>query len=219
MSRVGAAAHRPSIITSDNPPPPETVTWRASLLHIPKTGGTALGAALGRYAHRMGHGMTLMQLPLWPPIIAIVRDPVARWRSAWDMTARQRTNTYAPFERWGENPNDYPKDPEAMQFLEGHWGKAFWPQTYWLRDAPYALSRCWYIAHTETLTEDFELLRDALDARGCEMPGPTHPARNAVPGSPTVLTDEAKDGIRDYYADDCALLAALGVGWPPIAPR
>jgi hypothetical protein len=177
-----------------------------SLLHIPKTGGVALSRALGRHVFSMGHTSRLEDLPIWPPIITIVRDPAARFVSAWDMVYRQKSGI-PEFERW-PTPSEAALVPEARAWLEDYWGRAFLPQVHWLRDASYALGRCWYIAHTETLTRDFETIRDALGLVGCEMPM-TVARRNANPGEKSTLTDAAAAAIREHYADDIRLLEAL----------
>lgn len=174
-----------------------------SLMHIPKTGGAALGSALGRHVHRMGHETRLESMPLWPPIITIVRDPVARWVSAWDMVLQKR---HPPeYERW-PTATDAALQPEALAWLEDYWGRVFTPQTYWLRDPAYAWKRCWYIAHTETLDDDFLTIREAIGASG-EMPTGTR--RNAYQGEKSTLTPEAETALREWYAADYELLKGL----------
>jgi hypothetical protein len=176
-----------------------------ALQHIPKTGGSALATALDRHVHRMGHNTRLEDMPLWPPIITIVRDPVERWISAWDMCRRQRHVT--EYQRW-PTAEVAALDPEALDWLEGYWGKAFTPQSWWLRDAKYALKRCWYIAHTETLTEDFETIRLAIGAIECSMPD-SPGRRNANPGEKSELSLEAELALTARYAEDYELLAGL----------
>jgi len=178
-----------------------------SLLHIPKTGGTALAHALDRYVHRMGHETRLEALPLWPPIVTVVRDPVERWVSAWDMCFRQKKHI-SEYERW-PSASEAALDPEALAWLESYWRRAFTPQTYWLRDSRYALKRCWYIAHTETLTSDFEAIRDVIGAVGCEMPAEGSRRRNGNPAEKSVLTSEAERALREHYFDDYTLLEGL----------
>ena len=181
-----------------------------ALMHIPKAGGVALATALDRHVHRMGHETRLESMPLWPPIITIVRDPVARWVSAWDMCARQMRHV-PEYERW-PTATDAALNPEALAWLESYWGRAFTPQTWWLRDTKYALKRCWYIAHTETLSADFETIKTAIGAIECEMPGPTSNRRNAAAGhgdTKSVLTPEAIFAITRHYAEDYELLRGL----------
>lgn len=177
-----------------------------SLMHIPKTGGAALSAALGRHVHRMSHSMRLEDMPIWPPIITICRDPVARWISGWDMVLKQRVPR--EYEQW-PTAEDAALNPEALTWLEEYWGLVFKPQTYWLRDAIYARTRCWYIAHTERLDDDFAIIRDAIGAVGCEMPNVASRRHNANQGVKSVLTPEAADAVRAYYREDCELLEGL----------
>ncbi len=177
-----------------------------TLMHVPKTGGVALSHALGRHVHRMGHETRLEDLPLWPPIITIVRDPVARWVSAYDMVARQKRHV-AEMDRW-PTASDIALDPEGRAWLESYWGRAFTPQVHWLRDAKYALRRCWYIAHTETLDSDFEAMRDALGATECVMPIKAA-LRNANQAEKSILSPEAQGAIRQHYAADYEVLGGL----------
>ena len=177
-----------------------------TLMHVPKTGGVALSHALGRHVHRMGHETTLEALPIWPPIITIVRDPVARWVSAFDMVTRQKRHV-PEFDRWPD-ATTAALDPEALAWLESYWGRAFTPQTHWLRDARYALTRCWYIAHTETLDDDFETIRDAIGAPECVMPIKAA-LRNANQADKSRVTPEAEAAIRVHYAADYELLEGL----------
>ena len=177
-----------------------------SLMHVPKTGGTALAHALGRHVHRMGHKTRLQDMPLWPPIITVVRDPVDRWVSAFDMCLRQKRHV-PEFDRW-PTATEAALDPEGMAWLQSYWDPAFTPQTWWLRDARYALKRCWYIAHTETLSDDFETIREALGAKG-EMPRAKDSRRNANTDAKSHLTAEARAAVREYYADDYQLLRRL----------
>ena len=174
-------------------------------MHMPKTGGACLGLALHGHVHRMGHMSRLEDMSLWPPIITIVRDPVARWISGWDMCFRRRPGL-AEYRRW-PTADAAALDPEALQWLTGYWSQVFLPQSWWLRDAKYALSRLWYVAHTETLDADFLTIKDAIGATG-EMPtNPRH--RNASPTEPSTLSPEAGAAIREHYAADYRLLEGL----------
>lgn len=176
------------------------------LMHVPKTGGVALSHALGLHVHRMGHETRLEHLGIWPPIITIVRDPVARWISAYDMVDRQRKHV-PESDRWPD-ASAAALDPEGRAWYESYWKSPFWPQTHWLRDATYALRRCWYIAHTETLDDDFAAIREAIGAADCVMP--TKAAlRNANQAEKSALNDEAAAAIREHYAQDYDLLAGL----------
>jgi len=177
-----------------------------NLMHIPKSGGVALSHALHGYMQRMGHKSNLEALPLWPPIVTILRDPVERWVSAWDMTQQQRCPP--EYGKW-PSASDCALDPGALEWLEGYWGQLFVPATWWLRDADYARSRLWYICHTETLDEDWRTIRDAIGAVDCAMPPVGNGHRNAQPGTKSLLTPEAVAAVRAYYADDYELLEGL----------
>lgn len=207
------------VVTGDSGWPVTVMPCRLRLMHIPKTGGSALAAALGPHVHRMGHNVTLGRIPLWPPIVTIVRDPVARWVSGFDMVSRQK---HMPqWERWPD-ASAVATDPEALEWARERWRPVFEPLTYWMPDAAYALQRLWYVAHTETLDEDFRVITEAIGATECRMPTPDDERRNALDvhgGAKSTLTDEAEAALRAYYAEDYELLAGLEVDGPPVAPR
>jgi len=154
----------------------------------------------------MGHETRLEELPLWPPIITIVRDPVARWISGYDMVTRQKRHV-PEFDRW-PTADAIALDPEGRAWLGSYWGRVFDPQVRWLRSARYAERRCWYIAHTETLDADFETMREALGAIECVMPIKAA-LRNANQADKSVLSPAAQAAIREHYAADCELMEAL----------
>ena len=67
---------------------------RVHFLHIPKTGGTALGTALRPVAHAFsimfhGHFMRLADIPIAENVVFMVRDPITRFVSGFNSRLRQ----------------------------------------------------------------------------------------------------------------------------------
>ena len=178
-------------------------------LHIPKTGGLALAHGLDGHIHRFGHGTTLRAIP--DPAVTIVRDPIARFVSAWDMCARQGKHFKVEYSRW-PTASLAAVSEEAMAWLAEKYLHAFYPLTWWLESADYARSRLWYIAHTETLDADFAVICERLGLEGLHLPaiGDQHRNDHAQHGSSkSVLDADAAIALREYYDDDYRLLEEL----------
>ena len=175
-------------------------------LHIPKTGGLALATALDGHIHRFGHGSRLRDLP--DPVIATVRDPVARYVSAWDMCARQ---SHLPqYERW-PTASDAALDDEGFAWLTEQFLHAFRPLVWWLESAEYARERCWHICHTETLEADVAAVCARLGLER-HLPDLGHTHSNSARSHGTaksVLTAEAIAALRERYAGDHELLRGI----------
>lgn len=151
------------------------------LVHIPKTGGTALAAALGPRVRRPGHGLVLSDVPPGADVITIVRDPIERFVSAFWHIANARLFPWAsPDHLARELPED------EMRAL------VFRPQTTWL-DADRELA---WVGHTETLEQDFEQLRDIMGLPPeCALP-PRPPRRDVR------LSKASIGNLVAYYASD-----------------
>jgi len=158
-------------------------------VHIPKTGGSALRQALGYLDLDMrypGHRYPISAFPKEDEVITIVRDPVDRFVSAF----------------WHARPMGWESpEPFALAMPDYHMDLlVFRPQVAWIdSDRPLL-----WVGHTETLEADFERLRPMF-RRGCAPLLPRPPAHYPPPD----LSQQALDNIRDYYADDYALLARL----------
>lgn len=176
-------------------------------LHIPKTGGWALCNALGAQSHRMGHSTRLRQIPEDAPVITTVRDPVARWVSAFDMCARQLRQFQRPY----EVASDFAVNDDGRAWLEEHFEHVFRHLTWWLESPEYVKERGVIVLHTETLDDDWETVKAKHGLTG-ELAPPGHGHRNDHRDQGTVksvLTPEAMTTLDAVYADDYALLEGL----------
>ncbi len=167
-------------------------------MHIPKTGVTAVGSALaGLGINRQGHSFQLTHMRHGDRALVIVRDPLRRFVSAYDWLV-DHDETFA-----------FPTADSLALDMEGAWLaqprelELFKPLTWWLFDAATVLSKASWIAHTETLDEDYARL-------GIGAPLPLHgaPARNEGTHHST-LSPAAADALREWYAEDYELLEAL----------
>lgn len=123
--------------------------------------------------------------------IVIVRDPVSRFRSAWDFHGADDLEAALGDDRY-----------------------AFRPQSWWLVDAETARQRCAYIARTETLDEDFPhiLALLGLSPADYRLPRRGERRRNESPHR-TTFSSSALALIRARYAADYSLLSEVPLGY------
>ncbi len=204
------------------------------LLHIGKTGGTALKHALGSVADRPGrlilklrrHGTTLRDVPPGDRVIFFLRDPVSRFISGFCSRQREGRPRYLFPHTEGErlafatfqNPNDLALalssvDPvrkerafAAMREI-GHVKHGY---ARWLHSADSLRARVadlFFIGWQETLADDFALLKAklSLDPR-LRLPDDEITAHRSPPDVARRLDDVATQNLRSWYADDYALI-------------
>ena len=199
------------------------------VLHIGKTGGTALKHALAPVAEARGivlhdHETRLTDIPSGERAVLVLRDPLARFVSAFHSRRRQgRPRHDWP---WSEGERaayahfDDPDalacafaagDPEAIAAMEAI-AHIRTPQVWWTgspealrarRDDLLLVGRC------ETLADDFARLR-ALLALPADLRLPTGDveAHRNPPGADTRLSEPSREALRRHYAADLALLGA-----------
>lgn len=173
-------------------------------LHIPKTGGSAVRWALRNVSaievEPIDHSLRLCDLADDEMAITAVRDPVARFCSAYDAEVR-RDRGLASRWRWVDDAAR-----EVADLIERYmvW-MAPYPLVYWLHDAETVERKCAYLLHTETLDDDWRRLRADLDVPA--LPKDGHRNRSDDPRS--VPKPETVALLHDFYREDYELLEAI----------
>lgn len=202
------------------------------ILHIGKTGGTAVRAALrdhrsdGRFDLELHwHWTRLRDVPRGERVVFFLRDPVDRFVSGFDnqrrgakpryehaWTEAERT-AFARFETAAELALALgAADPERRRAAEAamrgidHVSTSFWD---WIGDESYFRGRTtdvYFVGFQETLDSDFARLRDLLELPATvQLPADDVEAhRRPAPPSPLPLEAEAQ--IRRWYAADYAFI-------------
>ena len=161
-------------------------------VHVPKTGGVALREALAPLGLRFccdGH-LTTLASAQEEDVITIVRDPIARFISAfWWLT----TKTLWPW----SSPDVMACRMGSSTLVDNAFARymVLWRQTHWIdSDRPLL-----WMGHTETLEADASRLWPllGLDVR--------LPRRNVGRYPPAELSKRALANLRDFYAADYAL--------------
>lgn len=203
------------------------------LLHIGKTGGTALKSALHAAAVDTafgelkvhGHDTTLDQLPAGDVAVCFLRDPVTRFVSAFDSRHRRGRPRYN--RRWSPAEalafTRYPTAASLAEGLADGRRSARWAMrsiehlnrhyTHWLGPVEASAARrerLVFVGRQETLERDVERLRRLL---GLPQPLalPSDPV--AAHRNPTFehepLSERATAALTTWYRDDYALLQEL----------
>ena len=204
-------------------------------LHIGKTGGSAIKAALQPFvaSHSLrlhGHETALSDVPDTQYVIFFARNPVSRFVSGFNSRLRMGRPRYnvpwsaeehVAFERF-RTPNDLAEalstvDPaikqsardamEAIQHLR-------WRLEKWLGSQDYVRSRFADILHIgfqETLTEDFDCIKKRLGLpTEITVPSDAVAAHVTPPGYSTTLSAIGRANIEQWYALDSEWCAFLG---------
>jgi hypothetical protein len=207
---------------------------KTSILHIGKTGGTALVAAMGEQIKQRkdlelhGHAMTLETLWKKNPnrhVIFGVREPLSRFVSGFNSRLREgkprRHDPWMPAEKVAFTL--FP-DPNAL-------AEALSSSEQWIRGAA-ELSmlsirhvrnslqssiksaeflrgneeKIRFVYTQETLSEDFEVIKRILALPSeLKLPDDDTGAHRTPSGMSKYLSDTAQDNLRKWYADDLAL--------------
>lgn len=203
------------------------------LLHIRKTGGTAVKHALKDHPtnHRYRiflhpHAITLSDIPRGQGVIFFLRDPIARFISGFNSRKRQGRPTY--YVPWGpeeriafenfDTPNAlamalYCDDPEQRakaEFAMNNIRHVRHTYLTWFKSEEYFLSRLndiTFIGFQESLAEDFELLKRKLDLPA-HLVLPTDEVRaHRTPGHfDQTLEPAAQSNLRRWFDRDYQFL-------------
>jgi len=204
------------------------------LLHIGKTGGTAIKTALreslqgrGWRLELHGHGVRISDLPPTDQICFVLRDPLARFVSGFN--SRKRKGYPAHHSEWNpaelaafsrfDNANALAEalsataselHAAALAAMAGirhaNTGYAYWLGSPQRMQAQ--LPRVVWIGRQESLAADFEQLKQLLGLPGQLQLPQGSSAHRAPAGSDTGLSSLAIDNLQRWYAEDRLLVAA-----------
>jgi hypothetical protein len=163
-------------------------------LRIPKAASSSLATTLSGIAFTPVHEFALVHVPDGKLAIAVLRDPIERFRSAWDMLTTwpdrhllERFRTIDHFVEMG------PKT-----WMSAEWGCGFWPSSWWLTSADYVRERGAIVIDYRTFNED-------ITGMGFPLPAVSHPSSVKE----TVLSERSRKRLRNYYQDDYNLMEGL----------
>jgi hypothetical protein len=207
------------------------------VLHIPKTGITALRAALAPYirSHRLifhNHWKTLDDIPVGQRVVFSVRDPVTRFVSAFNSRLRQGRPRYdvpwstvqrCRFERF-TTPNeaaealsscDTDQRTAALELIEDMFHTRY-PLGFWLKSPDYLSQRrddIELVLWQEKLNDDFAVLKRALRVPDdAALPRDPVESHRTPPGFRTYLSETAlRNIVQRYHSDFWLFEAALSV--------
>ncbi len=213
--------------------------WRgvrhAHLLHIGKTGGTALKSTLdgargdGYRIFLHDHHVTLSDIPVGDGFIFFVRDPIRRFASGFYSRQRQGQPRYfypwsrSEFEAFGlfETPDKLARALSAPN--EKHRTAAEKamrsiqhvrdPYSLWFGDAKHFRSRMddlLFVGSQEHLREDFQRLKNILGLPAdLQLPSNPKEAHRRPKHMDATLSDEAQANLIAWYAEDYQFLHKL----------
>jgi hypothetical protein len=203
------------------------------VLHLGKTGGTALkqvlldyGAASNHELLLHGHDVTILDVPARESFMFIVRDPLSRFLSGFNGRLREdrpryhypwRTEEKVAFAIFttpdqlatalsSEDEVERRQAEDAMRGI-GHINTSYW---YWFADETVFHSRLpdlFFIAFQDRLDEDFDLLKQKLGLPAeARMPVDELKAHRTPAGFAKELGDVARSNLERWYERDLAFV-------------
>lgn len=178
------------------------------LIRIPKTGSEtmkqsfAFAPTITKHLGVEGHGVQLSDVPDHRRAIIALRDPIERFRSGYDMNARD--NEAGVNERY-PTVDDMARDIHNIMY-DREWGYTYIPQVYWTHGADYMKFRraIW------VMTPDIDSFLDKFTAVVPEVRRiEKHANRQSMWGSKSTLSEYSKERLRDAYAADYRMLERL----------
>ncbi len=211
---------------------------RTHVLHIPKTGGTALLSALAPHADAAGlvlhdHFARLADVPPGERAVFAVRDPAERFVSGfnsrlrkgmprnyfeWTPVLREGFERFPTANRLAEAISDAdPARRRQAMLLIGNIFHIGTPLSYWLGAPEYLEARTadvLMVLRQAELNDDFERLKSVLGIPGdVRLPSDPVGAHVTPPGYDTGLSALARANLAAWYAGDYACYeAALNAG-------
>ncbi|MEM8705993.1 MAG: hypothetical protein AAGE98_06015 [Actinomycetota bacterium] len=205
------------------------ITDTVHLLHIGKTGGTALKHALGeldlgprRRIVLHPHGVRLADIPTGDGVVFVVRDPVDRFVSGFLSRQRQGRPRYhsawrgveeAAFGRFDSPESlalgllDEATRPMAVEAMNGirHVGDRLTDVLGSCDELRARQDDIVFAGRLERLDEDLGALARALGVDEVALPSDPVQAHRS-PAPPPSLSRAAVESLRNWYADDQAIL-------------
>lgn len=202
------------------------------MLHIPKTGGTALHSALGAIpdgTFRLhGHLIRLDDIPRGEKVIFSIRDPISRFVSGFNSRLRKAQPRgyieWTPVQQEGfrlfPTPNALAEalsDPDlemrrwATRLIRDMFHTAV-PLSYWLDSIEYLQARssdipC--ILYQPELGADFEVLKDLLGLPAdLSLPSDPLETHETPDGFDTHLSERAIGNLQAWYRGDFVFFEA-----------
>jgi hypothetical protein len=199
-------------------------------LHIRKTGGMALKAALSPVAAERGlllreHGTALAKVPKGERAVFVVRDPVARFVSGFNSRLRMgrplfdrpwnaaEAEAFAAFKTPDELAQALDaRTSEALAAMSGirHVNQ---PLSDWLVSESYLRERLGdivWVGRTETLAADLEEIKRRLDLPpSVRLPEDEVSSHRTPHGMQTQLSSKGRAALERWYEADLRMLAFL----------
>ena len=227
--RDATQRHRPESVAdaADGRPP-------LNVLHIGKTGGTALKHVLRENreaaSHQLlfrGHDVTLADIPRDEQYMFLIRDPLTRFVSAFNGRLREDRPRYHYPWRDEEriafaifttpdqlavalSSDDAEERAQAEAAMHGI-GHVNTPYTFWFPDERAFRARLpdlFFVGLQDRLDEDFELLKQKLELpAGAAMPRDEKVAHKTPAGFEAQLSERGRENLERWYARDVELVA------------
>ena len=164
------------------------------VLRIPKAASSALTSAFQNVAFVPTHYYPLIFAPEGKLVFAVMRDPLERFRSAFDQfTTWPKRHLLERFSTIDDFVAAGPKE-----WTSSDWGCGYTPSSWWLKSVGFVRERGAIVLDYRTFSED-------LVRMGLPRPGRSHSSVRRG----TILSQRSRDTLREYYSDDYRLMEGL----------
>jgi glycosyltransferase involved in cell wall biosynthesis len=204
-----------------------------NVLHIGKTGGTALKHVLAEHESSArlellfrGHDVTLADVPKGEQYMFLIRDPLSRFVSAFNGRLREDRPRYhypwreeeriafsrfkTPDELAVALSSDDDEERQAAERAMRGIGHVNTPYTFWFPDESAFRARLgdlFFIGLQDRLDDDFESLKTKLGLPPeTRLPRDETAAHKSPSGSQTHLSDVGRANLERWYARDVAFV-------------